>query len=115
MIFDEKYYAELEGGILEGLGLLFGQQMKLLVYPAKPEDGSILTAEGLEVAPRLRHLYSHLYENGFIQPIRDFDAEPVERGAGGGSGFDSGGGSCLGADGSAGGCCCYPAGESVWV
>jgi hypothetical protein len=74
MIFDEKYYAELEGGMLEGLGLLCGRQTTLLVYPAKQEDGAILTAEGLEVAPRLRHLYSHLYESGFIQPIRDFDA-----------------------------------------
>ena len=76
MIFDEKYYAELEGGMLEGLGLLCGRQTKLLVYPAK-EGGAILTAEGLEVAPRLRHLYSHLYENGFIQPIRDFDASQL--------------------------------------
>ena len=64
-------------GLLGGLGLLFGRQAKLLVYPAKQEDGSILTAEGLEVAPRLRHLYSHLYENGFIQPIRDFDASQL--------------------------------------
>jgi hypothetical protein len=77
MIFEEKYYAELEGGLLGGLGLLFGHQVKLLVYPAKSEDGSILKAEGLEVAPRLKHLYSYLYENGFIQPIRDFDASQL--------------------------------------
>ena len=74
MIFEEKYYAELEGGLLGGLGLLFGHQVKLLVYPAMAEDGSISKAEGLAVASRLTHLYSHLYENGFIQPIRDFDA-----------------------------------------
>ncbi len=77
MIFEEKYYAELQGGILGGLGLLFGHQVKLLVYPAKGENGAILTAEGLEVAPRLRHLYSFLYENGLIQPITDFDASQL--------------------------------------
>jgi hypothetical protein len=73
MIFEEKYYEELQGGILGGLGLLFGHQVKLLVYPAKAEGGVILTADALEVAPRLRHLYSYLFENWFIEPIRDFD------------------------------------------
>jgi hypothetical protein len=78
MIFEEKYYSELDGGIREGLGLLFGRLVKLLVYPAEEgTGGAIATAEGLEVAPRLRHLYSYLYENGFIQPIRDFDASQL--------------------------------------
>ncbi len=31
----------------------------------------------MEVAPCLRHLYSYLFENGFIQPIRDFDASQL--------------------------------------
>jgi hypothetical protein len=78
MIFEEKYYADLEGGILEGLGLLFGREAKLLVYPAKDDGGGIATADGFEVAPQLRHLYSYLYDNGFIEPIRDFDTSQLE-------------------------------------
>jgi hypothetical protein len=74
MIFDEQYYADLEGGILEGFGLLFSGNCKLLVYPTKEHaQAALATAEGLEVAPPLRHLYSYLYDNGFIEPIRDFD------------------------------------------
>ncbi|HEX5430435.1 MAG TPA: TonB-dependent receptor [Bryobacteraceae bacterium] len=74
VIFDEKYYSDLEGGILEGLGLLFGKRTRLLVYPTKetPRAG-IATAEGLQVAPPLRRLYSYLYDNGWIEPIRNFD------------------------------------------
>lgn len=75
MIFDQKYYADLEGGILEGLGLLFGKETRLLVYPTKKEDkqAGIATAQDIQVAPSLRSLYSYLYENGLVVPIRDFD------------------------------------------
>jgi hypothetical protein len=33
-IFDPKYYSHLKGGILESFGILFGRNIKLLVYPA---------------------------------------------------------------------------------
>lgn len=74
-IFEERYYADLPGGILEGLGRLFKGKVKLLVYPTR-EAGrdELTTAEQLQVKPELQHLYRHLVENGFIQGIRDFDA-----------------------------------------
>ena len=44
-IFDEKYYLNLEGGILEALGRMFKSGLKLFVYPMVDEkDGEILTA-----------------------------------------------------------------------
>ena len=50
--------------------------MKLYVYPWRdPADGAVVTAESLHVASRLRHLYAHLLENHFIEPIRDFCEE----------------------------------------
>ncbi len=71
-IFNEKYYKHLDGGILESLGRLFKNKVKLYIYPTRdPETGQILTATGLKVADRLRHLYAHLVENGYIQPIDD--------------------------------------------
>src|SRR5437763_16501865 len=33
-IFDERYYLNLEGGILEALGRMFKGSLKLFVYPA---------------------------------------------------------------------------------
>jgi len=74
-VFDEKYYAELEGGILEGLGRLFQGRVKLFIYPTKETDAEALTtSDKMEVKPELHHLYRYLVENGYIQSIREFDA-----------------------------------------
>lgn len=73
-LFDEKYYSDLEGGILESFGRLFRNGLRLYVYPYKdPTSGSILTAGNLRVASHLRHLYSYLIENQFILGLRDYD------------------------------------------
>lgn len=75
-IFEEKYYADLEGGILESFGRLFKNELKLYVYPLRdPATGSIITARNLRVAPHLQHLYDYLIENNYIQPIRDYRPE----------------------------------------
>jgi hypothetical protein len=75
-IFDEKYYADLEGGILESFGRLFKNELKLYVYPLRDvATGSIITARNIRVAPHLQHLYAYLLENNFIQPIRDYRPE----------------------------------------
>ena len=73
-IFDEKYYTELEGGILESFGRLFKNALKLYVYPCRDSaTGSLITAGNLRVAPNLRHLYAYMIENLYIQSIRDFN------------------------------------------
>jgi hypothetical protein len=73
-LFDEKYYTELEGGILESFGRLFKNALKLYVYPCREvATGSLITAGNLRVAPNLRHLYSYLVENLYIQGVRDFN------------------------------------------
>jgi hypothetical protein len=75
-IFDEKYYLNLEGGILEALGRMFKGGLKLFVYPMEDEaTGKLITATQLEVAPNLHHLYQYLTKNCFIQEITDYHAE----------------------------------------
>jgi hypothetical protein len=75
-IFDEKYYLNLEGGILEALGRMFKSGLKLFVYPVEDEKtGQLLTATQLQVAPNLHHLYQYLIENGFIQEITQYHRE----------------------------------------
>jgi hypothetical protein len=69
-VFDEKYYVDLDGGILESFGRLFKNALKFYVYPALDrQSGQIITARNLPVAPRLRHLYCHLLENGCIADL----------------------------------------------
>jgi hypothetical protein len=75
-IFDEKYYARLEGGILEALGRMFKGGLKLYVYPMLDEaSGKIITATQIKVAPNLRSLFQHLIDNQCIQEITDYNPE----------------------------------------
>jgi hypothetical protein len=68
-IFDEKYYTNLDGGILEGLGRLFKKGVRLYVYPTKDDKGHIIEAASYKVDPSLRALYAYLIENRFIVPM----------------------------------------------
>ena len=75
-IFDEKYYLNLEGGILEAVGRMFKSGLNLYVYPMIDErTGALVTAQKLEVASNLRSLYRYLIENGFIQEITDYNPD----------------------------------------
>ena len=75
-IFNEKYYANLEGGILEALGRMFKGGLKLYVYPMIDEaTGKILSATQVKVAPNLRSLFRHLIDNQYVQEITDYHRE----------------------------------------
>jgi hypothetical protein len=75
-IFDEKYYLNLEGGILEALGRMFKGGLKLYVYPMIDEKtGQIVTARQVEVHQNLHALFHYLVENGFIEEITEYNPE----------------------------------------
>jgi hypothetical protein len=72
-IFDESFYNESEGGLLGGLGQLFKNPARLYVYPGMNlKTGEIVTVENFAIAPHLRHLYTHLRENRFVQGTRNY-------------------------------------------
>lgn len=68
-IFNEKYYAELEGGILESFGRLFKNDLRLYVYPALSPERKLMKASTLAVPAHLRHLHAHLLENHCIVDV----------------------------------------------
>ncbi|MDQ6764504.1 MAG: TonB-dependent receptor [Verrucomicrobiota bacterium] len=75
-IFDEKYYLNLEGGILEALGRMFKSGLKLYVYPMVDEaSGKLLTATNVEVAQNLRSLFRYLVDNDFIHEVTSYNPE----------------------------------------
>src|SRR5213595_2227161 len=75
-IFDEKYYLNLEGGILEALGRMFKGALKLYVYPMIDErSDKIITASQIEVAPNLKALFQFIMDNNFITEISDYHPE----------------------------------------
>ena len=62
-IFDEKYYADLEGGILESFGRLFKNDLRLFVYPMLRDD-QVVTVDTVAVADELQPLYDYLARRG---------------------------------------------------
>ena len=75
-IFDEKFYTDLQGGLLESLGRLFKSSVKLYVYPWRdPVTGKVTTAENLRVAPKLQNLYQYLIENHCVESIKNHNVE----------------------------------------
>jgi hypothetical protein len=73
-LFDERYYADLDGGILESFGRLFKHDLKIYAYPVLDvQTGALTTARTLRVAPHLRHLCAHLVENRMVESLHDAD------------------------------------------
>jgi hypothetical protein len=73
-IFDERYYTDLDGGILEAFGRLFKAQVRLLLYPSKDDKlGKVITAETVAIPPHLSHLHAYLLENRLVEPIREYN------------------------------------------
>jgi hypothetical protein len=73
-IFDEKYYAELDGGILEAVGRMFAKDLRLLVYPMLDlASGKVVTASNLELQGGIAPLYRYLLERGSIVELGDYD------------------------------------------
>ena len=78
-VFDEKFYTDLPGGLMESLGQLFKNGAKLYVYPSlDKKTGKLSTVENMEVAPHQRHLYAHLVENKFIENITGYNAKMLK-------------------------------------
>lgn len=76
-VLNKNYYTSLRGGILEALGKLFVDNMKLYVYPTissvnidDPTNGDILlTTDNLPLPEDLKDLYSYLKKNRKIIDI----------------------------------------------
>jgi len=93
-VFNEKYYENLEGGILESFGRLFRNAVKLYVYPMREvaferyvvaANGAglpaqshapnvLISAKNLRIAEHLASLYAFLLENHCIDCIVGFDS-----------------------------------------
>jgi hypothetical protein len=75
-LFDEKYYTQLPGGILESFGRLFKNDLRLYVYPLlNPETGQLTTVENHQVAPELRKLYGYLADRGSFVMLDNYKPE----------------------------------------
>lgn len=75
-VFDENYYKNLSGGILEAFGKFFRQDMRVYLYPYKdPENGELLTSNNLKVNDNLKDLYKYFKLNNRIIDIQDYNPD----------------------------------------
>jgi len=83
VLFDEKYYEGMEGGILEAFGKLFPDNTHVYVYPSWPrgKDAQV-TLDNVEVPENLRFLLAHLKENRKLLPITPQDESALHIDAG---------------------------------
>lgn len=73
-IFDERYYTQLPGGILESFGRLFKNDLKLYVYPLQANSpAGLTTVQTLEVAPELKKLYGYLADRGSFVELDNYN------------------------------------------
>src|SRR5712671_8200538 len=73
-LFDEKYYAQLQGGTLESFGRLFKNDLKVYVYPLQRHAGDTLeTIHTLKVEPELQPLYDYLVGRGSFVQLDNFN------------------------------------------
>lgn len=78
-LFNEKYYRDLNGGILEAFGILFSRDLKIYLYPFKDaETGELLTTKNCPIHPRLKPLFDYLIYNKRLIDITDYNPEILE-------------------------------------
>jgi hypothetical protein len=75
VLFDEKYYEGLEGGILEAFGKLFPDNTHFYVYPSRSSADATAstTLANVKVPARLQHLLAHLVANNKLLAVEPQD------------------------------------------
>ena len=75
-IFDEKYYRNLSGGILEAFGKLFFKNLLVYLYPMiDPDTGDVVDSTNVRVSSQVKELYKFFKYNEKVVDITDYNKE----------------------------------------
>ena len=75
-IFDEKYYRNLSGGILEAFGKLFFKNLLVYLYPMiDPDTGEVVDSTNVRVSSQVKELYKFFKYNEKVVDITDYNKE----------------------------------------
>ena len=78
-IFNDKYYKDLSGGILQAMGVLFSNDLRMYTYPFQPDpNGPVQQIKDLDIHPRLKPLLDYLLNNRRVVDIQDFDKDVLQ-------------------------------------
>jgi hypothetical protein len=71
-VFEDKYYSNLSGGILEAFGKLFKQNIEIYLYPLIKGD-KLVNSSNLQVEDNMKNLYKYFKDNQKIRDIENFN------------------------------------------
>ena len=71
-VFDENYYTDLEGGILEAFSKLFTKNITILLYPMLQKN-KIIDSSNLVVSGSMKNLYKYFVKNLRILDISNYN------------------------------------------
>lgn len=73
-IFEEKTYENIRGGILESFASLFGNNVKLYIYPALKKDSTeLITLKDFEeqIPTNIKSLFRYLMDNNKLEDMKE--------------------------------------------
>ena len=74
-MFEEQYYRNLNGGIMEAFGIIFTRDIRFYLYPYQPNNNTkLLNSKNIPIHPRIKDLYNYLLNNGRLIDL-DFNPE----------------------------------------
>ena len=71
-VFEDKYYSNLSGGILEAFGKLFKHNVEIYLYPLI-QGGKLIDSSNLQVEDNMKNLYKYFKDNQKIRDIKSFN------------------------------------------
>lgn len=74
-MFEEKYYRNLNGGIMEAFGIMLTRDIKIYLYPYKSDTTKeLLNSKNIPIHPRAKSIYTYLFNNKRIEDL-DYNSE----------------------------------------
>ena len=77
-IFNEDYYKDIDGGILEAFGKMFHNKVKVYLYPISNDKGQIINSTNLKLHPRMKDFYKFFKYNNKVVDLFDFEQKYLE-------------------------------------
>ena len=77
-IFNEDYYKDIDGGILEAFGKMFHNKVKVYLYPISNDKGQIINSTNLKLHPRMKDFYKFFKYNHKVVDLFDFEQKYLE-------------------------------------
>ena len=71
-VFEENYYKDLKGGILEAFGNLFSKNVTVLLYPMLKNE-KLINSRNLQVDDKMKNLYKFFKDSDKIHDIEGFN------------------------------------------